>query len=93
MLKVPGNPKLKQTVIDRDMFIFSFFQRRTRQCGYVFCSLVTAPEGCGEVSCLQSSWDPFSFLLEGVLGEDEAGQLPLHLREGKKSAVVARSVE
>jgi hypothetical protein len=38
-----------------------------------FAALVTPPEGLGEVGCLQSSGGPLSLLLEGLLGEGEAG--------------------
>ncbi len=43
-----------------------------------------APEGRGKVGHLQSFGSPLPLLLEGLLGEGEAGQLPLHLWEEKE---------
>ncbi len=49
-----------------------------------FAALHPAPEGCGEVGRLQCFGGPLPLLLEGLLGEGEASQLPLHLREEEK---------
>jgi hypothetical protein len=49
-----------------------------------FVALHSASKGHGEVGRLQSFGSPLPLLLEGLHGEGETGQLPLHLWEEEK---------
>ncbi len=72
----PENRDTK-TVIDRIFGVLAFLSMAASDVHALQAALLLLPEHPGEVHCLAISCTPIPGLLEGLLSENEAGQLTI----------------